>query len=625
MKRLLPALLLSLALSCLARLVLAAAPEPLPPEQAYRLSASLIDEQTVEVRFAIAPGYYLYRDKLGFRLAPGDNALAAYTLPEGLPHEDRFFGKQPIYRDSLQLTLRLTRPATGPLTLTVLHQGCADFGICYPPSEVPVELRLANMSTALQKPGHSLIAGLDQPAQDLRIDTPAAVVTAAVAPGAASTDAAAASTEDADGVARLLGEGKLALILASFFGVGLLLCFTPCVLPMVPILSGIIVGHGHRISTRRALTLSLAYVLSMALTYALAGVAAAFSGQLLSTWLQNVWVLGAFALLFVLLALAMFGAWELQLPARWQHRLSTRAHHHGGSVPQLAIMGAISALIVGPCVTAPLVGALLYIARTGDALLGGLALFALGLGMGVPLVVVSVAARRYLPKPGPWMEGVKRFFGFLLLATALYLVAPVLPPLLTMLGWATLLVMGGLFLHALDSLPAGARPLQRLQKGLGLLALLAGAAIFIGALAGSRDPLQPLAGLRGSAAAATAQPAFERIRSSAELDQRIAASDRPVMLDFYADWCVSCKEMEHRTFTDPDVAARLAGFTLLQADVTANTPADRELLKRFGLYGPPGILFFAPGQADERRPLRVVGFMGAERFGRVLDAASTTP
>ncbi len=392
---------------------------------------------------------------------------------------------------------------------------------------------------------------------------------------------------------------------------------------MVPILSGIIVGHGHRISQRRALALSLAYVLSMAATYAAAGVAAAFSGQLLSAWLQNVWVLGAFALLFVILALAMFGAWELQLPARWQHRLSTSAHHHGGSVPQLAIMGAISALIVGPCVTAPLVGALLYIARTGDAVLGGLALFALGLGMGLPLVIVSVAAHRYLPKPGPWMEGIKRFFGFLLLATALYLVAPVLPPLLPMLGWAALLIVGGLFLHALDSLPAGARPLLRLQKGLGLLALLAGAAIFVGALAGSRDPLQPLAGLRAGTAATSAQPVFERIRNSAELDARIAASSKPVMLDFYADWCVSCKEMEHRTFSDPAVSAQLAGFTLLQADVTANTPADRELLKRCGLYGPPGILFFAPGQNDEQRALRVVGFMSAERFGRVLASVPT--
>lgn len=614
MKRLLPLVLLWVALLCCSRLVTAATPEPLPPDQAYRLSVSLLDEQTIDVRFAIEPGYYLYRNKLAFRLTPDGNALATYQLPAGLDHEDRFFGKQQIYRDALHFTLPLAQAANGPLTLTVMHQGCADFGICYPPSEIPVELKLANMSTAMNTPGRSLIEGLGAPKQEALIDTPA--------PTPSAAEPALASDEDADGIMRLLSAGNLALILPGFFGFGLLLAFTPCTLPMLPIISGIIVGHGHKISQARASALCGAYVAGMAASYAAAGVAAGFLGQLLSAWLQNVWVLGSFSLLFVALALAMFGVYELQLPARWQHRLSNSAHHHGGSVLQLLLMGAISALIVGPCVGAPLAGALLYIAKTHDAMLGGLALLMMGLGMGTPLVIIGVAARRFLPKPGAWMEGVKRFFGFLLLATALWLVSPVLPPLLPMLGWAALLLVGGIFLHALDSLPADARPAQRLQKAAGIVALLAGAAVLIGALAGNRNPLQPLASLGGCPAANACEgttPVFELIRSAAELDARLATSTKPVMLDFYADWCVSCKEMEHRTFSDAKVAAQLASFTLLQADVTANTPADRELLKRFGLFGPPGILFFSPGQTDELRTLRVIGFLAPEKFGAVLN------
>ncbi|GAB2896556.1 protein-disulfide reductase DsbD [Uliginosibacterium flavum] len=608
---------LLLALLCFAPFVGAATPEPLPPEKAYKLAASLLDEQTVEVRFSIEPGYYLYRDKLSFSLESASAQLGTVTLPQGLDHEDKFFGKQQIYRDALRFTLPLASPANGPVTLVVTHQGCADFGICYPPSVVPVELKRSNMSSIATPAGKTTpdwIAALDKPEQAGMLETPASS-----APSGMQTE-----EPEQERVSRLLDGGNLALIMLSFFGFGLLLCFTPCTLPMLPILSGIIVGHGHKISHTRAFVLCSAYVLGMAFTYALAGVAAGFSGQLLSAWLQNVWVLGAFALLFVILALSMFGVYELQIPARWQHTLSASAHHHGGSVRQLAIMGAISALIVGPCVAAPLAGALLYIAKTHDAVLGGLALFALGLGMGAPLILIGVAARRFLPKPGAWMEGVKRFFGLMLLATALYLISPVLPTILPMFGWAALLITGGVFLRALDSLPAEARPTQRLFKALGLLALLAGGAILIGALAGNRNPLQPLAGLGGISSCAAAQtcentaPRFERIKSSAELDARIAASSKPVMLDFYADWCVSCKEMEHETFSDPKIAAQLAGFTLLQADVTANTPDDRELLKRFGLFGPPGILFFAPG-GKEIEGKRVVGFMGVEGFGKVLE------
>jgi thiol:disulfide interchange protein DsbD len=604
--------LASVLLIC-AQFALAAQPEPLPPEQAYKLAANLLDEQTIEVRIGIEPGYYLYRDKFAFSLEPTSAQLGTVELPLGLDHEDKFFGKQQIYRDALRFTLPLAKPAAGPVTLVVTHQGCADFGICYPPSVVPVELKMANMSSAAEPGGKSppdWLATLDKPEQASVLETPAN----------SSPQAIQTEEPEQERVSSLLAGGNLILIALSFFGFGLLLSFTPCVLPMVPIISGIIVGHGHKISHSRAFVLCSAYVLGMAVTYALAGVAAGFSGQLLSAWLQNVWVLGAFALIFVLLALAMFGVYELQIPARWQHKLSASAHHHGGSARQLALMGAISALIVGPCVAAPLAGALLYIAKTHDALLGGLSLFALGLGMGAPLIIVGVAARRFLPKPGPWMEGVKRFFGLMLLGTALYLIAPVLPPILPMFGWAALLITAGVFLRALDNLPGDARPLQRAFKALGLLLLLVGAVLVVGALAGNRNPLQPLAGLKACSAANACEhtaPRFERIKTSAELDARIAASSKPVMLDFYADWCVSCKEMEHETFSDPAIARQMAGFTLLQADVTANTPDDRELLKRFGLFGPPGILFFAPA-GKEIAGKRVIGFMGAEGFGAVL-------
>ncbi len=411
------------------------------------------------------------------------------------------------------------------------------------------------------------------------------------------------------------------IILLSFFGFGLLLAFTPCTFPMIPILSGIIVGQGNKVSHTRAFVLSLAYVLGMAVTYALAGVAAGMTGTMLSAALQNVWVLSTFALMFVLLSLSMFGFYELQLPSTLQSKLAdTASHGKGGHLGGVTLMGVLSALIVGPCVAAPLAGALLYIAQTGDAVLGGWALFAMGLGMGAPLLAVGVASRSLLPKVGPWMEGVKKAFGVMLLAVALWMITPVIPPLATMLGWAALLLFSAIFLHAIDPLPPQAKGWQRFWKGVGVVLLLAGAAILVGALAGSRDPLQPLSVLRAQAAAPVDVPQFEKVDSIAELEARLATTDRPVLLDFYADWCVSCKEMERFTFSDAAVAARMSRMLLLKADVTANTDEHKALLKRFGLFGPPGILFF-DGQGKERAGLRVVGFMKAEPFATVLDRA----
>ena len=573
-----------------------AADEPLPAEEAFRASARLIDNQQIEIRFQVADGYYLYRHR--FKFAADGISFGEPALPPGKPKKDDAFGEVEIYRGELVLTLPITA-GQPPFTLQLTSQGCADIGICYPPQQHALQVSAGG--------GGLLDRALGRSA------APVAQSTAAAAPAGDEHD-------ESGRIARLLAGGSTLATLASFFGFGLLLAFTPCVFPMIPILSGIIVGHGHAISKGRALGLSLLYVLGMAVTYAAAGVAAGLSGTLLAAALQNPWVLGGFALVFVALALSMFGFYELQLPTALQSRLSDSANHQqGGSPAGVVAMGALSALIVGPCVAAPLAGALLYIARSGDAVLGGAALFAMALGMGAPLVIVGVLARSALPKPGPWMEGVRRAFGVMLLAVAVWLVSPVLPSIVPMLAWAGLLIFSAIYLHALDPLPSHAAGWQRFWKGVGVLALLAGAALFVGALAGSRDPLQPLAILRAQAAQAPeAGTKFQRVGSVEALDQALKTATRPVMLDFYADWCISCKEMERFTFADPAVARRLAGFQLLQADVTANNEADKALLKRFGLFGPPGIIFFVSAGLV-RQGLRVVGFQPAEAFGRVLD------
>jgi len=601
----LPALFLRLAMALVLACagLLAHAQEPLPVEQAFRASAHALDDKTVEVRFQIADGYYLYRHR--FRFEADGVSFGEAALPPGKPKKDDAFGEVEIYRKELVFTLPLSA-GQPPFDLKLTSQGCADIGICYPPQTTTLKVALASGGGGT---GGFLARALG------RDEAPVSSPAPARAPDA--------EHDESGRIARLLDGSGTAMILVSFFGFGLLLTFTPCVFPMIPILSGIIVGHGHAISKGRAFGLSSLYVLGMALTYAAAGVAAGLSGTLLSAALQNPWVLGGFALVFVALALSMFGFYELQLPTALQSRLSDNANHQkGGSPGGVIAMGALSALIVGPCVAAPLAGALLYIAQTGNAVLGGAALFAMALGMGAPLIVVGVLARSALPRPGPWMEGVKRAFGVMLLGVAVWLVSPVVPAIVPMLAWAGLLVFSAIYLHALDPLPAHASGWQRFWKGFGVLALLAGAALFIGALAGSRDPLQPLAILRAQAASAPAatHTAFQRVASVDELDQILKTATRPVMLDFYADWCISCKEMERFTFADPAVARRLEGFQLLQADVTANNDADKALLKRFSLFGPPGIIFF-DAAGTERKNLRVVGFQDAETFGKVLEAA----
>ncbi|QLH49681.1 MAG: protein-disulfide reductase DsbD [Candidatus Accumulibacter cognatus] len=568
---------------------LAAADEFLDPAVAFQPSARAIDGQNIEVRFEIAKDYYLYRDKFRFIAEPSAVQLGTAILPPGKEKHDEIFGKVEVYYDQAVIRLPVERNRSGPLPLIlkVTSQGCADAGICYPPQQQQLSLQLPDQATAPAPP-----------------------------PGQGP------ATDESGRIAQLFKHAGFWVLFGSFFGFGLLLSLTPCVFPMIPILSGIIVGSGrdrHGVSHVRAFLLSLAYVIGMAVSYAAAGVAAGLTGTLLAAGLQNPWVLGSFAAIFVLLSLSMFGFYDLQLPTVLQSKVSEEARHlRGGSLPGVAAMGALSAIIVGPCVAAPLAGALLYIGQTGDAVLGGAALFAMGLGMGVPLLVVGMSAGTLLPKSGAWMEAIKKTFGVILLATAVWLVSPVLPVVVQMLAWALLLIVPAVYLHALDPLPPHAKGWQRFWKGMGIVMLLFGAAMLIGILAGSRDPLQPLSVLRSNAASGETRPlAFTRVRSLAELETRIAAAGKPVLLDFYADWCISCKEMERFTLADARVQARLVGWTLLQVDVTANSEADQALLQRFKLYGPPGLIFF-DRNGREIEGVRVVGFQNAEEFLRLL-------
>ena len=593
-------------------LVPAVQADPIEPEKAFAMRAQALDAHTVEVVFQVAKGYYLYGDNFRFEAEPEGVRFGTAEKPAGKLKKDDFFGEVETHRGELRILLPVEAPAgLTRFELFATSQGCWDGGICYPPTTQQVSI---DLSAPPKKSGGGFL-------DSVLGGGSGATGSASSTPAPAAAAAPTVSSDETGDIARLLSGASVPIILASFFGFGLLLAFTPCTFPMIPILSGIIVGQGNKVSHMRAFVLSLAYVLGMAATYALAGVAAGLSGTMLTSALQNVWVLSAFALVFVLLSLSMFGFYELQLPTALQSRLAdTASHGKGGSLGGVVVMGVLSALIVGPCVAAPLAGALLYIAQTGDAVLGGWALFAMGLGMGAPLLAVGVASRSLLPKVGPWMEGVKKAFGVMLIAVALWMITPVIPPLAMMLGWAALLLFSAIFLHAIDPLPPQARGWQRFWKGVGVVLLLAGAAILVGALAGSRDPLQPLSVLRAQAAAPFNVPQFDKVNSVAELDARLAQTDRPVLLDFYADWCVSCKEMERFTFTDAGVAERMGRMLLLKADVTANTEEHKALLKRFGLFGPPGIIFF-DAAGKEREGMRVVGFMKATPFATVLDRA----
>ena len=567
------------------------------------------DAQTAKLDYTLTPDTYLYRDKLAFVVkSPADVKVASVDSPAGDVKDDPSFGRTEVYHRNFAATLALSRAlaADEKLVLEATWQGCNEaVGICYPPISRDFTLATAGGAAAAS----------------------------AVAASAVAAPGDAADESDTSRIERVLKGGSFWAVVATFFGFGLLLALTPCVFPMIPILSGIIAGQNRKLTKTSGFMLSLAYVMGMAITYALAGVAAALSGTLLSNALQNPWALGIGAGLFVLLALSMFGFFELQLPSFIQSKFSDASNKmQGGHFAGVFVMGALSAVIVGPCVAPPLAAALVFIAQTGSTTLGGIALFVLALGMGVPLLLVGLSAGALLPRAGGWMNAVKYFFGVLMLAIAIYLISPVIPDWVNMLLWALLLIASAIYLHALDPLPAHATGWARLWKGLGVVLLIGGLSLLVGMLAGSRDLLQPLEVYKGSAfkggaggvAMAAEQPglAFEKVKNVAELDARLAAAKtdgRAVMLDFYAAWCVSCKEMERFTFSDPKVQARLQDVVLLKADVTANSDADKALLKRFSLFGPPGLIFW--NRAGVQSDFKVIGFEKTDKFLASIDSA----
>lgn len=578
----------------------------LEADQAFQLTVGVVDAATVEARWTIAPDYYLYRDKFRLSLPNAQGVvITALGIPPGESKDDPYFGRQAVFHHEAVLVARLRRVSAEPQTVLLKadYQGCAEIGVCYPPLSQTVSVDL---------PAHS-------PHPSASENLEAHLEARSVADESIRRDEA-----EPDRLARLLDEQRFWAI-PTFFGFGLLLAFTPCVFPMMPILSSLIAGQGANLSRGRALRLSLAYVLAMATTYTVAGVLAALLGRNIQAWFQQPWVIGAFSSLFVLLALSMFGVYDLQVPSSLQQRLTVWSNRQrGGRYAGVAIMGLLSALIVSPCVAPPLIGVLTFIAVAGDAVLGAMALFALSLGMGAPLLLIGASAGHWLPHAGHWMERIKAVFGVLLLAVALSLLERMLPAAILMVLWATLLIVVATYMGALQPIIHGAPAWRTLVKGLGLVLLIYGILLLVGMAAGGRDPLQPLRGVNliAGAVGGTSSHAFRRVKTVTDVEQAVRAADgRTVMLDFYADWCVSCKEMERETFSDRDVQAALAGMVTLQADVTANDAADQKLLQHFGVIGPPAMLFFG-SDGRERRARRVVGFMDAEAFGAHVRASS---
>lgn len=559
--------------------------EILTPDQAFQLSITAENQHTLKANFAIAKGHYLYRNKITFE---SQGLALEAVFPKGDIKKDTHFGEVEVYHNALTARVILNNPPANlqKIKVQASYQGCSEKGLCYSPIRKTFEINLPNGSTS-------------------------------------NTDTAITESSS-DQATSLLKSGKLWLVVAGFFGFGVLLALTPCVLPMIPILSGIIVGdkkvHHHATSRLHAFNLSLAYTLGMSLSYTLAGIAAGLSGQLLSNALQSPWMLGITSMIFVFLAFSMFGFYELRLPSALENRMVNIANGiKGGQFLGVFSMGALSALIVSPCVAAPLAGALIYIGQTHDVVLGGLALFSLSIGMGVPLLLIGASAGHVLPKAGPWMTAVRDFFGFLMLGLAIYLISPVIPSSLQMLLWAALLIIPAIYLRAIDSLPSNAGPLQRLCKGMGIILLALGITMIIGAASGAKSPLNPLSGIVNKQAnTSNSGLSFKRIHSVAELEANIQnAKGKTLMLDFYADWCVACKELEQFTFSDAGVKNALKDTVLLQADVTNNTPEDIALLNRFKLFGPPGMVFFNQ-TGQEIASLKVVGYQAPEEFIKTL-------
>jgi thiol:disulfide interchange protein DsbD len=569
--------------------------EFVPVDEAFRPILIPIDGNTVEVTFEVLEGYYLYKDKISVRVLSDNVQLGKLDLPAGKIKFDEFFGESEVYFDDVFATLPLARatPESMQLELEVNFQGCAEGGLCYPPTTRVVATTLPEAT--------------------------------AVTDLAALPERSAPISEQAK-LAQVITQSSIWVTIGVFFLAGLGLAFTPCVLPMVPILSGIIAGEGDNVSPSRGFFLAFTYVMGMALVYTAAGVAAAAAGLQLQATFNQPWVLVLFSGLFVLLAIGMFGAFDLQMPSSIQSKLATvSGNQKSGTAIGAFVMGALSALVVTACVAPALIAALTVMAQSGDMVRGGTALFAMSLGMGAPLLAVGAAQGQLLPKAGPWMVAVKGAFGFMFLGLAVWMLSRILPGGVTLALWAILVFMSGVFMGGLTSLGPDSSIAQKLGKGFGLLAILYGLLLFLGSLSGGTNPLKPLASVSfgGAMTAQEKHLEFQRIKTVADLDREIAAAaaaGQTAMLDFYADWCVSCIEMEEYTFTDPGVQAALANAVVLQADVTANDEQDQELLQRFGVFGPPTIIFFGT-DGQQRHGYEVVGFMKAKDFADHVNQA----
>ncbi|WP_372866164.1 protein-disulfide reductase DsbD [Pseudomonas sp.] len=551
----------------------------LPVREAFKLSLIDSSSDSIKLRFVAAEGYYLYKHRFQFSSEPADIALDAAQLPAGKAKVDDYFGDVEVYYGVLDVELPLDNPDNRPLNLSVSYQGCADKGLCYPPETEQLKIAGGLLATP-----------------SITLPTP---------------DAASNSWSWSD--------------LALFFLAGLGLTFTPCVLPMLPILSGVVLRG--QVGGLRSFSLSLAYVLPMALCFALLGALMGVfgAGLNLQARLQSAWILVPFAAFFALFALAMFGVYELRLPRRFSEPLDRLAGKtRGGSYANAAVLGVLSSLLVSPCVSAPLAGALLYISASGDALGGGLKLFALGLGMGAPLVLFATGGGALLPKSGTWMIGVRNAFGVLLLAVAVWLLERVLPGQLSLALWGLLAGGVALFLGALELGPKTHK--QKLSQLAGLVLLVYALAAWTGALQGQNDPLRPLGRmpLAGSAGEQVESSNWQTISSPAELDAAFAAAQRagkPLLLDWYADWCISCKVIEREVLNAAAVASQLGDYRLVRFDITESNPAQRALLDRYQLFGPPAILLF-DATGDEWQDLRVVGEIDAADFASRLNQAS---
>jgi thiol:disulfide interchange protein DsbD len=575
--------------------------ELLPVEKAFQFSHQINSDGQLELSWNVADDYHLYQDKFKVQVTEGQASLNPLLLPPATTVDDPLFGLKEVYHNTFSAILPITHIATDTATIEVSYQGCSvSMGVCYPPTKQTIVITPDRINTSAPATTLPTLKAIDQPTKTT----------------------ANSELSETDHITNTLKNSTLWIVIGTFFVFGLLLSFTPCVFPMIPILSSIIVGQGHHLTTRRAFIMSLVYVLAMALTYTFAGVLAGIFGQNLQATFQNPWIIGSFSVIFLLLALSMFGFYELQLPARLQSKITHYSNQQkGGTLTGVAIMGFLSALIVGPCMAPPLAGALIYIGQTGDAFLGGMALFAMSMGMGLPLIIIGTSSARLMPKAGAWMEKVKAFFGVMLIGVAIWMLERILPVEITMINWAILFIVSAVYMGAFDTTHEKTGWFK-LSKGLGIVLFLYGLIILIGLMGGSKDVYQPLKTFQGSANAGQVQSSklnFKIIKSISDLETELAKG-QPVMLDFYADWCISCKEMERLTFSDANVHNALTGVTLLKADVTLNDDIDTALMQHFGIVGPPAILFFNT-EGKEQKAQRVVGFKSAEEFTTIVKKA----